>query len=188
MNLFHKTRLIQKEMWNTAQILFWGIIFLLFFSTLFDVLLIKTEWLSIVLLKFLLVLLFYTVYVLAKSINKTPNFLLNMVLLGYSLVSFFVISEVDFIGQIVYFTLLITVYLAFNSLVLWHFVYSLAHFAVLVASCLALIYFEKIEDSNRFLQNGGYLFFTVVFISSFFPKMRMLSVLEKYKWILKKMK
>ena len=31
MNSIQLTQLVKKEMWNTAQIIFWGIIFLLFF-------------------------------------------------------------------------------------------------------------------------------------------------------------
>ena len=179
MNSIQLTQLVKKEMWNTAQIIFWGIIFLLFFSSLVDVVLLRKEWVPLLIIKFLLIILFYTVYTLSKASSAKPNFLLHIVLLTYTIMSFFVIIEVNSEGKVVYFTLLLTVYLAFNTLVLWNYFNSLIHYAILVSSTIALLYFDKIQDSNEFMINGGYLFFTVAFISSFFPKIRMLSALEK---------
>ncbi|WP_147677347.1 ATP-binding protein [Algibacter pacificus] len=170
---------LQKEFWKVGNTLFWSLNVVILFSVILDVILLSKDWLDFVLLKLVLLLLFYVTYNVFKKKYATPNILIHLILFSFNFLALISISHSGITNRIIYTSLLIALFVAFNTMVIWSILNSVIQYGLVILTFTTLVFIGIINDPFLILKEGGYLFLILGLISLFFPKIRKKVLIEK---------
>jgi light-regulated signal transduction histidine kinase (bacteriophytochrome) len=114
-----------------------------------------------------------------KKKYATPNILIHLVLFSFNFLSLISISYSGIGNRIVYTSLLIVVFVAFNTIVLWSIINSFIQYLLVIVTFIVLVSMNVVTEPSQILREGGYLFLSLGFISFFFPKIRKKALIER---------
>lgn len=174
-----KEKELQKELWKIGNTVFWSLNAVILLTIILDVLILSKNWLDFVLLKLFLLVFFYFTYTIFKKKYSTPNILIHLVLFSFNFLSLISISYSGIGNRIVYTSLLIIVFVAFNTIVLWSIINSFIQYLLVIVTFIVLLSTNIITEPSQILREGGYLFLSLGFISFFFPKIRKKALIER---------
>ncbi|NIJ44679.1 hypothetical protein FHR24_001118 [Wenyingzhuangia heitensis] len=174
-NLIIKLKLqeyLKDELNQRVDTILWGILIVLFFSIFVDYLFIHRLWINFLLAKAIIITSLYTLTKIKDKINISQELLLHIILFIFTFLCLFLLGQEQGTARIIYINLLIIVIVSINSYIIWDSINSLFYFGILSITFFLFSYFSIIQDFNNILNNGGFLFFTIVLISSYFPKVK----------------
>lgn len=174
-----KIKELQKELWKIGNTIFWSLNAVILLTIILDVIILSKNWLDFVLLKLFLLFSFYFTYNVFKKKHATPNILIHLVLFSFNFLSLISISYSGIGNRIVYTSLLIVLFVAFNTIVLWSIVNSFIQYLLVIVTFIILVLMNVITEPLQILREGGYLFLSLGFISFFFPKIRKKALIER---------
>jgi len=174
-----KEKELQKELWKIGNTIFWSLNAVILLTIILDVVILSKNWLDFVLLKLFLLAFFYFTYNIFKKKYGAPNILIHLVLFSFNFLSLISISYAGVGNRIIYTSLLIVLFVAFNTIVLWSIVNSFIQYFLVIATFILLVSMNVITEPSLVLREGGYLFLSLGFISFFFPKIRKKALLER---------
>ncbi|WP_434035797.1 sensor histidine kinase [Formosa sp. 4Alg 33] len=174
-----KEKELQKEFWKIGKTIFWSMIAVILFTIFLDVIILSKNWLDFVLLKLFLLGFFYFTYNFFTQRYKTPNLLIHLTLFSFNFLTLVSISDSGTENRMVYTSLLIALFVAFNTFAIWSIINSFIQYLLVIVTFLVLVYMGEITDPYQILNNGGYLFLLLGFMSFFFPKVRKSMIIER---------
>lgn len=174
-----KEKQLQKEFWKVGNTIFWSLNAVILFTIILDVVLLSKDWLDFVILKVFLLVFFYITYSFFRRKGSTPNLLIHLILFSFNFLALISISYSGIENRVIYTSLLIALYVAFNTIVIWSIINSFIQYLLVIITFTALVYMGLITDPIRILREGGYLFLVLGFISFFFPKIRKKALIER---------
>lgn len=176
---FEYPKELEKKLWQVGHTVFWTISSVILFTIAIDIFFLTNMWFEFVVLKLVLLLFFYFSYNFFKNKNTTPNALIHIILFGLNFLSLISISEATGISKYIYITILIASFVSFNGVVIWKVTNSLFQYLSTILIFVALVILDKIQNPEKFLLEGGYLFLLLGFLSLFLPRIREVILKEK---------
>jgi signal transduction histidine kinase len=171
---------LQQEFWKIGNTIFWSLNAVILLTIILDVIILSKNWLDFVLLKLILLGFFYFTYnFFRKKKARRPNLLIHLVLFSFNFLSLISISYSSIGNRIVYTSLLIVLFVAFNTIAIWSIVNSFIQYLLIIVTFIVLVSMDVITDPFQILREGGYLFLSLGFISFFFPKIRKKALIER---------
>lgn len=178
-NKLQSEKKLQKEFWKIGNTIFWSLNAIILFSIILDLIILSKNWLDFVLLKLFLLVFFYVTYNVFKKNHSTPNILIHLVLFCFNFLALMSISYSGTANRITYTTLITALFVAVNTIIIWHIINSVLQYFLVIITFTVLVYMGIITDPIRILREGGYLFLVLGFISFFFPKIREKGLIER---------
>jgi len=172
---------IHKRMWKATNVLFWGTFSLLPLIAILDYFLIPDQWLQLLFFKVLLLPILFGVYKIVQNLELKPTVLLHVTLILLNIHFMSIVFQPIEPYRFVYFILLITIFISFNSIAIWSMVDALFQFVVLLAGLAAAFYFRLIDNIDQFMVEGGYLYIGASLVSTVYPQIRFLTLKDSVK-------
>ncbi|MGY5355904.1 ATP-binding protein [Wenyingzhuangia sp. IMCC45467] len=170
---------MQLEFWKIGNTIFWSLNAVILLTIILDILILSKDWLDFVLLKLFLLTVFYFIYKLFKQKYGTPILLIHLILFSFNFLAITSISYTSTGNRLLYTTLLIALFVGFNAVAIWSIINSFIQYALVIITFSVLWYVGIIVDPFKVLNEGGYVFLTLGFISLFFPKTRKSILIER---------
>ncbi|MGR7813922.1 sensor histidine kinase [Lacinutrix undariae] len=174
-----KEKELQKEFWKIGNTIFWSLNAVILFTIILDVIILSKNWLDFVLLKLILLGFFYFAYTFFKLRYKTPNLLIHLTLFSFNFLTIISLSYSDTGNKVVYSTILIALFVAFNTIAIWSIINSFIQYILVIVTFIVLVFMGVITDPYQILNEGGYLFLSLGFISFFFPKIKKNIIMQR---------
>lgn len=172
---------LQQEFWKIGNTIFWSLNAVILLTIILDILILSKDWLDFVLLKLFLLVVFYFTFKVLKSKYGTPNLLIHLILFSFNFLALISISYAGIGNRLLYTTLLIALFVGFNTMAIWSQIHSFIQYILVVITFSLLCYTNIITDPVQILDQGGYVFLLLGFVSMFFPKIRESILKERIK-------
>ncbi|MEO9571579.1 MAG: ATP-binding protein [Polaribacter sp.] len=163
---------LEKELWKTGQTIFWTLNAVILFTIAIDLILLSENWLEFVLLKLFLILFFYFTYIFFKKKYANPNLLIHLILYSFNFLTLISISHTGTINRFIYFTIIVILFILFNTIVIWKIINSVVQYLLVIITFIILVYLDIITTPEQILKEGGYIFLSIGFLSLFFPRIK----------------
>ncbi|UJP65491.1 sensor histidine kinase [Mongoliitalea daihaiensis] len=162
----------QKKAWDAANYVYWGTLSILLGLFILEFFLLKSIWTTTLYIKVILVAFSFISYFSIRKVSKTPNALVLIFLMLFTVYCFTIIHQVSNFSVTFYFCLLALVLSVANYLMLWNSTFSLMEISFTVLVFLLFQYLDGFEHFGEYMQLGGYTFFSFILITSFIPDAR----------------
>lgn len=163
---------LEKELWKIGQTIFWTLNAVILFTIAIDLILLSENWLEFVLLKLFLILFFYFTYNFYKKKYANPNILIHLILYSFNFLTLISISHAGTINRFVYFTIIVILFILFNTIVIWKIINSVIQYLLVIVTFIILVYMGIITTPEQILKEGGYIFLSIGFLSLFSPRIK----------------
>jgi len=174
-----KEKELQKEFWKIGSTIFWSLNAVILFTIVLDIIILSKNWFDFVLLKLILLGFFYFTYNFFKFRYKAPNLLIHLTLFSFNFLALISISYSGTGNRVIYTSLIIALFVAFNTIAIWSIINSFIQYILVVITFIGLTLVGVIADPYLVLQEGGYVFLILGFISFFFPKIKKNIIIER---------
>jgi len=174
-----KEKELQKEFWKIGNTIFWSLNAVILFTIVLDIIILSKNWFDFVLLKLILLGFFYFTYNFFKFRYKAPNLLIHLTLFSFNFLALISISYSGTGNRVIYTSLIIALFVAFNTIAIWSIINSFIQYILVVITFIGLTLVGVIADPYLVLQEGGYVFLILGFISFFFPKIKKNIIIER---------
>lgn len=176
---------LKKEYWKIGSTIFWSLNAIILLTIILDITILSNNWLELVLLKLFLLSFFYFTYKLFKKSYGTPNILIHLILFSFNFLALISISNSETLDRLLYTTLLIALFVGFNTMAVWSIINSFIQYSLVIVTFIVLVLIGSVLEPFQILREGGYVFLLLGFVSFFFPKVRRSILVERVRLQLK---
>ncbi|GGF78917.1 hypothetical protein GCM10011397_22490 [Wenyingzhuangia marina] len=176
---------LKEEFWKIGNTIFWSLNAVILLTIILDVIILSNNWLELVFLKLFLLAFFLITYNLFKKRYGAPNILIHLVLFSFNFLALISISNSEILDRLLYTTLLIAMFVGFNTMTVWSIINSFIQYFLVIVTFMVLILIGSVQEPFQILREGGYVFLLLGFVSFFFPKVRRSVLVDRVKLQLK---